>query len=259
MTTRCSGESSGSRSTSGIPMFPPRTDRVVGIRGEDRGDQRRRRRLALRPRHPDRRRRAEAQEQVRLRDQGRRGRVAAPVSGDERLERSPQPRFGRRVVGVDRGRRRDKGGAGPRRLGGHVRAGENPGRPPLERRDGVGKLGDRSAVVDRDVGAGVGEEAGQRDPAPGQPEDRHRPAAEVSRANAVERQRVEVDRPFGRHRGAHSSCRIEARNSVTPSSPDRIPMIQKRSVIFSSSQPASSKWWWIGVNRNSRFPPVALK
>ena len=35
---------------------------------------------------------------------------------------------------------------------------------------------------------------------------------------------------------------IEARKRVTPRRPARIPTIQKRSVIFSSSQPASSKW-----------------
>ena len=34
-------------------------------------------------------------------------------------------------------------------------------------------------------------------------------------------------------------------------------MIQNRSVIFSSSQPASSKWRWIGAIRKIRLPPVA--
>ena len=34
-----------------------------------------------------------------------------------------------------------------------------------------------------------------------------------------------------------------------------MPTIQNRSVIFSSSQPRSSKWWWIGDIRNSRLPP----
>ena len=39
----------------------------------------------------------------------------------------------------------------------------------------------------------------------------------------------------------HDSRSSDARNSVTPRRAARIPMIQKRIVIFSSSQPASSK------------------
>ena len=118
--------------------------RVVGIRGEDRGDQRRRRRLALRPGDPDRRGRAEAQEQVRLGDECRRGRRIRAVPSDEILERRPQARLGRRVVGVDRRRRRDERGAGPGRSGAtsgpaRIRTGR-----PSSAADGVGQLGSRA-------------------------------------------------------------------------------------------------------------------
>ena len=34
-----------------------------------------------------------------------------------------------------------------------------------------------------------------------------------------------------------------------------MPTIQNRSVIFSSSQPPSSKWWCSGAIRNTRLPP----
>ena len=53
------------------PDVPAEHDRVRRVRCQDRGDQRRRRRLALRPGDTDRRRRAEAKEQVGLRDEGR--------------------------------------------------------------------------------------------------------------------------------------------------------------------------------------------
>ena len=66
-------------------------DRVGRVGRQDRGGERRRRRLALRAGHPDRRRRAEPQEEVRLRDDGRGVRVAggarrrpAPASAPRR-------------------------------------------------------------------------------------------------------------------------------------------------------------------------------
>ena len=56
-----------------------------------------------------------------------------------------------------------------------------PHRPVTERGDGFAELRRRSSVVDRDARAGIGEEPGQRDPAPGEAEDRHRPVAQGSR------------------------------------------------------------------------------
>ena len=45
-----------------------------------------------------------------------------------------------------------------------------------------------------------------------------------------------------------------ARKKATPTRAESAPTIQKRSVIFSSGQPTSSKWWWSGAIRNSRRP-----
>ena len=212
--------------------------RMRGIRGEDRGDQRRRRRLALRAGDADRRRRAEAEEQVGLRDEGGPRRVR-----DERLQSAARSRGS--VVGksglID-------GDVATSAAPAHAEAGStsgpasDPDRATVERCHRVAQLVDRPAVVDRDVGALVGEEAGEGDAGSGEAQDRDRSTAQRAREHVLEREGVEVDRPVGRHRRAHASLWIEARNSVTPSSPARIPMIQNRSVIFSSSQPASSKW-----------------
>src|SRR2546427_758916 len=150
------------------------------VGGQERGRQGGRGRLALRPGDPDRRRWAQAQEEIRLADEGGRS-GSAGAGGGQASESITQARFRRREVGVDRGRRRDE----------------------------VSLL-------------------------PG--------ACRVNR------------RP--RH---HGQALLEARKKVTPRRPARIARIQKRSVIFSSSQPLSSKWWWIGDIRKIRLPPVHLK
>ena len=122
----------------------------------------------------------------------------------------------------------------------HVRTERQGHGPPAERRDRLGQGRSRPAVVDRDAGSGVRQEARQCEPAPGQAEDRDRPVAQGARPDRVEVEAVEVDRS-ARHRH-HCNLSRDARKSVTPSSAARIPTIQKRTVIFSSSQPPSSKW-----------------
>ncbi len=224
-------------------------------RGERRGG-----RLALRAGDPDRGRRAQPEEQVRLGDEGRRGGVARPASGHQHPERVAEARFRRRVVRVDRRRRRHEVGVRPRSGRLDVRAEEQPDLAIAERRDRVAELGRRSTVVDGHAGTGIAEEAGERDPAARQTEDRHESPAERPAAHGVEGQGVGIDGASGRrHRRAHASRLIDERNRVTPSRPDRMATIQKRSVIFSSSHPPSSKWWWIGDIRKMRRPPVSLK
>ena len=231
------------------------------VGGEERGGERRRRRLALRAGDPDRRRRAEAQEQVHLGHERRR-RGSPASERDERLERRPQPRLGRRVVRVDRRRRRDERGAGPRSS-----MGQRPG--PARSRTGrpssasiaSASSSSRPPVVDRHVGARRRQGSGPaRSPVrakpstvTGRPRQRaaeHRRRASVSSRSIGRSVVIVALTPAGRSRRG---------TSVTPSSPARIPTIQNRSVIFSSSQPTSSKWWWSGAIRKIRLPPVSLK
>ena len=162
---------------------------MVRVGGEERRGQRRGRRLALRAGHPDRRRPAQPQEQVGLRDEGRRRRVAGGPCLDQRPERRAQPGLGRRVVRRDRRRRGHERGIRPGRRGvdlGPERQGD--GRPSSASIASAELLG-RAAVVDRHARAGVGEEAGQGEAAAGEPEDRHRPAAQGAGADRVDRQR----------------------------------------------------------------------
>ena len=194
----------------------------------------------------------------------RAGASASPAGAgrDERRQGRAQPRLGRRVVRVDRGRRGDERGVGPGARGVHVRPERQRHVAALERRDRVGQVGCRSAVVDRHPGAGVGQEARQRDPAPCQPQHRHRGPAEQPVPDGGHREGIRLDRPVRhRHPARHASRSgwSVARNSVTPSRAARIPTIQKRIVIFSSSQPPSSKWWWMGLIRKRRFPPLTRK
>ena len=165
-----SGVSSGSRSTMGIADVAAQDGRVRRVGGQDRGRQRGGGRLALGPGHADRRGLAQAQEQVRLRDEGRGRRVARRARAATRAaERGPQPRLGRREVRVDGWRGRDERRARPGRRRVHVRAeGQRDRADPRAPSIAVAELGGRAAVVDRDAGAGVGEEPGQGDPAPGE-------------------------------------------------------------------------------------------
>ena len=101
------------------------------------------------------------------------------------------------------------------------------------------ELVSRPGVVDGHPGAAVGQEARQRDAAAGEAEDGHRSAGE----------RVEVEARRGRwaRRGATATGVTRSvpgvpRKKATPTSAESTPTIQKRSVIFSSCQPISSKW-----------------
>ena len=207
MTTRCSGVSSGSRSTSGMPMFPPRTAgwtgsaaRIAAISDD----------VVVLPFVPvtpivgagHRRRNRSGSE-----TSAGRVRIAAGARRDQRLERGPQPRLGRRVVGVDRRRgrrrapRRPRPRPGPRR----ARASSSTSRPSSCAIARSSSAAGR-AVVDRDPGARVGEEPRQRDAAPGEAEHRHRPAAQRARRG---RRRASARRGrsgvVGRHRHAHAA------------------------------------------------------
>ncbi len=223
------------------PDVAAEDDRMGGIGREDGRDQRRGRRLALRSGDPDRRRRAEAQEQVRLGHERRRRGIAALAPQAEVAERVAHELVGGRELLVHRRRRDDESRSCPRRRAIH------PGADPVLDL-AVPELGERflelavaAHVVDPDMGPRVVEEPGGRNSGPGKPEDRHGPPAQDACPDVRHRQSIEIERPLGRHRRAHASCLIEARKRVTPRSPARIPTIQKRSVIFSSSQPASSK------------------
>ena len=100
-------------------------DRVRRVGGEDGRGQRGRRGLALRAGHSDRRRRAQPQEEVRLRHE-RRDAPGCPRSraSTSAREGGPQTRLGRREVGCDR------------RRGGH-QVGRRPGRPRVDVRTRV--------------------------------------------------------------------------------------------------------------------------
>ena len=234
-------------------------DRVGRIGGQQRRGQRGRRGLALGAGHADGRRRAEAQEQVRLGDErrDRRGR-RRPAPSTSARQRGAQARLGRREVGRDRGRRGDERRPPPRSRPGRrpARAPAPPAarRAPRSRRRGRRPAGRRrpSPAPRRPTGSAPGR--ARCGPARGPS-----PAGRAGRRPGSRRGRARRGRSVaGRHR-RHCSRSSEARKSVTPSSAARIPTIQKRIVIFSSSQPPSSKWWWIGLIRKSRLPPDSLK
>ena len=221
----------------------PEHGRMGRIRGEDRGDQRGRRGLALRAGHTDRRGDAQPQEQVRFGDQRRHGRIARGSGRDERLERGPESWLGRRVIRVDRRRCRHELGVRPRRGRLDVRAQREPDCASFEGGDRVLELARGPAVIHGDACSGIGQEARQGDAAPGEPEHRHRNAIEQAAADRVHGQGVRVDRESAGHHGGAQRNRPGwvATNNVTPSKAARMPTIQKRIVIFSSSQPPSSK------------------
>ena len=232
------------------------------VGGEDRGGQRRGRGLALRAGHPDRRGLAQAQEEVGLGHEGRRAGITAGTRRDEGDQGLAQARLRRRVVRVDRRRRRDERGVRPGAGRVHLRPERQGHVPAVECRDRIGELRGRSPVVHGDARSSVGQEASQGDAAAGQAQHGHRGRAQQAVPDRRHREGVRFDRA-GRHR--HAARHVSrsgwsvARNSVTPSRAARIPTIQKRMVIFSSSQPPSSKWWWIGLIRNSRLPPLIRK
>ena len=111
-------------------MFPPSTAGWAGSRGEERVGERRRRRLALRAGHADvGPGRGAGTGPASETSAGARGPEAARDSTSV-CERSSEPRFGRRVVGIDRGRRRHEGRAVPGRRRVDLRAErDRTGRP----------------------------------------------------------------------------------------------------------------------------------
>ena len=187
---------------------------------EERGGQRRGRRLALRAGHPDRRAPGTAAGTGPPRTRAP-GPSRSPPARASTSAASAARRRGSVVgkSGVDRRRRRDERRRRPRSPPGRrpARAASVTGRPPSAAIASPSSLG-RPAVVDRHARAGIGEEARQRDAAAGQPEDGDRPVAERPGADAVERQRVEIDRRRVVVMRRHRSRSSEARKSVTPSS-----------------------------------------
>ena len=106
-------------------------------------------------------------------------------------------------------------------------------RAGAEGRDRLAELGRGSPVVGGDDGTGIGEEPGGGDAGSGQSEHDDPTPAEVLRG------------PDRRRGGGHHwttwSWSMLTRKIVKPSSPASAATIQKRSVIFSSAQPMSSK------------------
>ena len=98
-------------------------------------------------------------------------------------------------VGVDRRRRRHESRrrptSPPDRPPARARAAPADPRAP---RSHLARSGSRPAVVDGDPGAGIGQEAGQRDAAPGETEHRHRDVGEQPVADRLDGERVGVDR-----------------------------------------------------------------
>ena len=87
----------------GVPDVAAEHDGVRWVAGEDCGDQRGARRLALGAGHADRRRRAEAEEEVGLGHDGGGRAVAVPPRIDQGPKRGAKAGFGCRIVRVDRG------------------------------------------------------------------------------------------------------------------------------------------------------------
>src|SRR5664280_1993603 len=225
--------------------------RTVGRK--QRGRQRRRRGLALRARYPDGGTGAQPQEEIRLADQGRRSQRISLVRVHDHPQGRPQAWLGRGEVGIDTWRCRDQVGFGPcgRRIDLRTKAQTN--RSTAERIDRSRQLAGRPAIVDRDASPGIGKETGQSDATPSQSQDRDRSAVEGAVTNAGSRQPIEVDDSPSHGYLETTMEAMEAAKSVTPIMPASAPRIQKRIVIFSSSQPPSSKWWCSGAIRKTRL------
>ena len=165
-------------------MLPPRTTGCDRVGGQERGRQRRGRRLALGAgdadgRAPTHRRRNRSGSETRA------GAVESPAARAATSAWSAARRRGS-VVG--------KSGlidgevvtsAAPAHVAGRVDVrsqGRSSTEPALEARDRVAELGLGAAVVDRHPGPGVDQEPGQGDPAPREPEDGHRAAGAAAPA-----------------------------------------------------------------------------
>ena len=154
----------------------PAQDARDAGRLEDGGDERGGRRLALRAGDAHDPRPRQAQEELDLADLLQ----PAPLRLGEQVA---QPGLGGREARRDR-RRGDEQVGGVHRLGQRRRvdAEEQVHRPPVERRDGVGEVGGRAAVVGRHERAGIGQEAGRGDPGACQPEDERAAPGQVGAA-----------------------------------------------------------------------------
>src|SRR5690606_33377466 len=75
------------------------------------------------------------------------------------------------------------------------------------------------------------------------PDLRSLPPKEARRSHAGPRQ--------PQHHRPHGYLTLRLTNVISAS---RIETIQKRTLIFGSGQPFSSKWWWMGAIRKIRFP-----
>ncbi len=247
-TTRWRGVSSGSRSTNGTPMFPPSTAGCSGSvarRAWVSAD------VVVLPLVPviptvaagHRRRNRSTSETIA---------GAAMSSASRRASRSASTRRSRgSVVGyaglID-------GEVVTRAAPMIASAGSTSG--PSNRRTGrpstasIAPPSSAPAVVDGDRRTGAGEEPRQCNARAGEAENAHGPTSEDPRGERAGGERIRIDRAGARGRaervgavGGHHDQRswpMEARKRVTPMSPAMMPTIQNRSVIFSSSQPASS-------------------
>ena len=197
MTTRWRAVSSGSRSTSGVPLLPPSTTgwagspaRIAAIRAE----------VVVLPFVP-------VTPTVGA-GQSRRNRSASETStGTSRCrwparpraaEGPPQARLGCREVGRDRRRCHHEGRIGPGAPPGRRPAHHEAYRPALEGGDRGAELVRRAPVVDRHDGPGIRQEPRGRDAASGQPQDRYRPAGRPPSQDVGHRQRVRVEHSPGR-------------------------------------------------------------
>ena len=237
-TAHVAGERSSDCSTSGVPMLPP-TNRRHARGLEHRRDERGRGCLALRAGHGQDAGAGEPQEQLDLAHE-----LGAPRLGLR--QRLAQPCIGRREAWRDRWAghhevRSDQEVARDARLDPE---GERD-RATLEGGNRIGELVGRSAVVDRHRRPLVGEEPGGRDAGASEAEHDGASTAEVSRG------------ADGRRRGGHHRPVAPftlTRKIENPRIPASAATIQKRTVIFSSAQPTSSKWWWSGAMRKMRRP-----
>ena len=178
------------------------------VGGQERCRQGGRGRLALRPGDPDRRRWAQAQEQIRLADEGGRS-GSAGAGGGQASESITQARFRRREVGVDRGRRRDEVGLPP----GACRVNRRP-RHDVQALLGQVRHGRRKGLEGPAVIAGhdrarTKQEAGQRNAAAGEAQHGYVTAFQGAGSDVGHRQPVQIDglpARGGRSRAAHADC-----------------------------------------------------
>src|SRR5690606_31321340 len=108
-----------------------------------------------------------------------------------------------------------------------------------------------AALVERHAGAGLGGPPQRRAPAAAEPVD------EDARGD---RGRRGARAGAGGHHGDRpAAARARLPAAPAPAATHSAVTSQKRIVTCCSLRPASSKWWWNGLMRNRRLPPVARK